>query len=99
MTYHSQVVWDFDQEVVDAVVDDVVTGLKYNKDYNGGKDYTPDAYIEFNAIDTLIHRIGRFLDIHADRGPITDADVDMFLQKASESGKIITRRVLRELQK
>lgn len=99
MTYHSHSDWEFDHEVTDEVVAEVVQGLKYNKEYNKGKYYTPDAYSTFNATDSLIFYIGRFLDVQEGQGPITEEAIDEFLQKAPESGKIVAKRVLAALQK
>lgn len=99
MTYHSSSTWEFEQEVTDEVVEGVVSGLKYNREYNGGKYYTPDAYTTFNAVDSLIYQIGKFLDAHEEQGPITEEAINRFLQKAPESGKVVTKQVLAKLQK
>lgn len=97
MTYHSHSSWTFDDEPTDAVVKEVITGLKYNKNYNKGEYYTPAAYSTFNAIDSLIFYLGGFLDTFEKR-EVTEEDVKKFLGASPESGKAIVRKALKELK-
>ena len=99
MTYHSLLDWQFDREVTSAVVTEVIEGLRYNKQYNKGSRYTPDAYITFNDVDSLIYQIGMFLDVHEAEESIPEKTVSKFLQGAPESGKAITKQVIAELHK
>lgn len=98
MTYHSSLAWTFEHEVTDEVVQEVLRGLQANKEYNKGKCYTPTAYSTFNATDSLIFQIGKFLDAQEGQGPIRREAVETFLQKAPESGKVITKRVLKSIK-
>lgn len=99
MTYHCYSDWKFEDEPTDEVVAEVVKGLKYNRRYNGGGYYTPDAYITLSDVDSLIYQVGKFLDAYEGQGPITKEAIQQFLQKAPESGKVITRKVLAELKR
>lgn len=97
MTYHSHSSWTFDDEPTDAVVKEVIAGLKYNKRYNKGEYYTPAAYATFCAVDSLIYHLGMFLDTF-DKREVTEGDVKKFLGEASESGRVIVRKALKELK-
>ena len=96
MTYHSYSKWTFDDEVTDAVIDDVVHGLEYHLELNNGEQYTPDAYIKMCHADALIHFIGRILDAQA-RGD--DVDIEKLTEKSPESAKEIIKRVLEIIAK
>lgn len=95
MTYHSHSSWKFEDEPTDAIVEEVVEGLKLNREFNRGEYFTPDAYFTFSAVDTLIFHIGMFLDAHEGQaGSITGEDIKHFLEKAPESGKVIAGKVI-----
>lgn len=95
MTYHSISKWTFDDEVTDGVIDEVVGGLEYHLEYNGGRQYTTDAYIVMCTVDGCIRYIGKILDAQA-RGE--DVDVEKLIEKSPESAKEVVRRVLEKMQ-
>lgn len=91
MSYHSMLKWAVGDEVTDEVVDEVVGALKYHLKLNDGEQYTPGAYIKFNAVDACIHFVGRILDAQA-RGD--DVDVEKLTEKSPESARELIMRVM-----
>lgn len=98
MTYHSHSSWTFDDEFSDAVVDEIVMGLQYNKEYNSGERYTPDAYWTSCSIDSLIFNIGKLLDRFERRDEsITPDVVEKLAVGAPESVKVVVLKVFEKL--
>jgi len=90
--------WTFEDEPTDEVVDEIIKGLRYNKDYYGGA-YMDGAYWVSCAVDALIYNIGLFLDDHNRKDKlITFTDVHKFIQKAPESVKVIVPKVMERLK-
>jgi hypothetical protein len=88
MSYHSNTKWTFEDDVTDEIIEEVIEGLKYHLELYG--QYTPYAYIKFNAVDASIHFIGRLLDAQA-----RDEDIDIAgiieRSKSSSAGEVIER--------
>ena len=102
MTYHSSLDWNQEAELTDEittkVVSEIVYGLGYNKEYNGGKEYTCDAYwLGGSSIDPLIHSIGKLLDRYSDSKSLTPDILNRWIGAAPEAVKIIVKAVIKEI--
>lgn len=86
MSYHSTLNWAVGDEVTD-----VVGALKYHLELNDGEQYTPGAYIKFNAVDACIYFVGKILDAQA-RGD--DVDLEKLTASSSESARELITRVM-----
>ena len=71
MTYHSSMDFEFGLPITDEVVDEIVSGLQYNRDWNkedAGKDcYTCGAYWVGSTVDACIENISVLLDQFKDK--------------------------------
>ncbi len=98
MAYHSSFKWSSDDEPADEVVAEIVAGLKWNKEYNGGGTYTPDAYGSFSLIDSMIFEIGKFLDIIEGKTVLVEKLIEKFVTGAPGSVCTVAGRVIEELR-
>lgn len=100
MTYHSSNAFEFGDEITDEIIEEIVSGLNDNKEFNfneTGEDcYTPGAYWIGSTIDACIDNISALLDAHKNKIIPQDKYVE-FMKESPKEADILIRKILEKI--